>query len=312
MIINQITIPTPFLVGPVNIWLIKDGKNILIDCGPKTPEARIALEEALSKHNLTFSDIDEIWLTHAHPDHFGLAGEIQKLRNIPVKLHPAERDNLDSTSNSDLFRQLFLEGGVPEEHIQTMKQQRLWYIPFFTVPEITWIEASSELSSGKNVFKTIATPGHSPGHLSFLHEESNSLIGGDVLIEHVSSNALISFDEDGNRRNSLAELRESLEMLSDFGGVVYPGHGEVILNPSKTAQNHLDAQDKRYHAILTSIGRNPKTWFEITQSIFPKSNKQDYIFLTLSEVLGYLDRGVLEDKLKRSLKEDGKAYYQLA
>lgn len=301
MTISQITLPTPFLVGPVHCWLLQDEKTILVDCGPKTNEARNALVAALGTHQCTFADIDEIWLTHAHPDHFGLAAEIQRIRNIPVFLHPWEKDNLDNTSHKDSYLTLFLEGAVPQEFIKLMSAQRVWYTPFFDVPEeIEWLTQDTILTTGKTSFQVVPTPGHSPGHVSFLNSDRRVIFSGDVLIEHVSSNALLSFDEFGQRRDSLAHLRESLALFQEFEGIAYPGHGSVIHAPALIAKKHLSAQNERYLWILEHITQ-PLSWFEITQKVFPPSAKRDYSFLTLSEVLGYLDRGITEELLHREM-----------
>ena len=39
MKIIPLTVPTPFYVGDVNVYLIKEDPLTLIDAGPKTPEA---------------------------------------------------------------------------------------------------------------------------------------------------------------------------------------------------------------------------------------------------------------------------------
>ena len=71
--IFPIVISTPFAVGDVYCYLIKDEKNVLVDCGHKSQSSYEQLKLALQKQGLTVKDIDEIWLTHGHPDHFGQA-----------------------------------------------------------------------------------------------------------------------------------------------------------------------------------------------------------------------------------------------
>jgi len=45
MRIIPISLPTPFYIGPVNVYLIAEDPVTLIDTGPKTKEANDALHE---------------------------------------------------------------------------------------------------------------------------------------------------------------------------------------------------------------------------------------------------------------------------
>jgi glyoxylase-like metal-dependent hydrolase (beta-lactamase superfamily II) len=73
MKIIPLSIPTPFYVGDVNVYLIKEEPLTLVDVGPKTKEASDALRDKLRKNGVQITDIRRIVLTHAHVDHCGLA-----------------------------------------------------------------------------------------------------------------------------------------------------------------------------------------------------------------------------------------------
>ena len=49
MRIEKLVLPTPFPVGPINVYLIVDEPITLIDTGPKTDEAISALRAGLSR-----------------------------------------------------------------------------------------------------------------------------------------------------------------------------------------------------------------------------------------------------------------------
>ena len=83
--IHKISIPTPFAVGDVNSFLVKGDALSLIDAGPKTPEAYEALKHGLNEAGYTFTDIEQVFLTHHHPDH---AGWIDAFENATVLGHP--------------------------------------------------------------------------------------------------------------------------------------------------------------------------------------------------------------------------------
>ena len=70
--IHRIALPTPFLVGRVNCYLIEDEPLTLIDTGPNSGKSLDELERALAAHGHRIEDLELIVLTHQHMDHLGL------------------------------------------------------------------------------------------------------------------------------------------------------------------------------------------------------------------------------------------------
>ena len=79
MKIHKLVIPTPFYIGPINIYLIDDDPLTLIDTGPRTDEALSALRQQMLATGHRVDDIKRVILTHTHEDHCGLAGKIQQI-----------------------------------------------------------------------------------------------------------------------------------------------------------------------------------------------------------------------------------------
>src|SRR5262245_49254100 len=94
MRIEKLVIPTPFPVGPINVYLIPDDPITLIDTGPKTEEAIPALRVQLRNLGFIFKDIRRIILTHTHEDHCGLAGVLQRESGARVHVHEWESVNI--------------------------------------------------------------------------------------------------------------------------------------------------------------------------------------------------------------------------
>ena len=77
------------------------------------------------------------------------------------------------------------------------------------------------VSFGNQRMKILFVPGHAPGHVAFYHEESKTLIGGDVLF----LNSIGRTDLPGGNFNTLiSSIHNKLFTLPD-DVVVYPGHG---------------------------------------------------------------------------------------
>src|SRR6476619_4130297 len=116
MKIIPLAIPTPFYVGAVNVYLIKEDPLTLIDVGPKTPEATTALREKLAANGVKFSDVRRIVLTHAHEDHCGLAKQRRdEAKDAEVFVHEWETGHLFGRLAHDEHKQLLIRSGVPED-----------------------------------------------------------------------------------------------------------------------------------------------------------------------------------------------------
>ena len=115
MNIIQLSIPTPFYVGDVNVYLIKEDPLTLIDVGPKTKEAAATLREKLAANGVKFSDIRRIVLTHAHEDHCGLAKSVRdEAKDAEILIHDWETGHLFGRLAQEAHHQIMLRSGVPE------------------------------------------------------------------------------------------------------------------------------------------------------------------------------------------------------
>lgn len=291
--IFPIRIPTPFAVGDVYSYLIHDEKIVLVDCGHKAENAYELIKKELDKFNLNIADIDEIWLTHGHPDHYGQAAYLEELSGAVVYGHQKERANFAGNDDGELFEEFFSRQGIPRNHRNLMIEQLDWLQQFQMPLQPTWVEEGDTLTAGELSFEVKHSPGHAPGHLAFFSDEI--LFAGDVLLEHISTNALINFDPDTRQRNkSLLQYRDSLQWIRQQQGMVLPGHGKFIGNATQVADHHLSEHEKRYARILKLLERRPYSLFDLSVELFPDAIKKNAIFLVLSEVMGYLDWGMEE------------------
>src|SRR3954466_1548866 len=123
MRIIPIAVPTPFYVGPVNVYLIAEEPVTLIDTGPKTREAIEALREGLRRARFRVSDVRRIVLTHAHEDHCGLARSLRdEAKDAEVLVHGWETGHRMGRLEYAEHRRLLVRAGVSDDEIVAMQR----------------------------------------------------------------------------------------------------------------------------------------------------------------------------------------------
>lgn len=297
-LVYPIQIPTPFAVGDVYSYLIKDEKVVLVDTGHYAESAYESVLSRFKEIGVSVKDLDEIWLTHGHPDHFGQAARLADRAEAVVYGHPLERVNFRGNDDGDLFEHFFEKHNIPTDFTHQMIDQLDWLQQYQLPIEPEWVRDGDVLSSGTLSATVHHTPGHAPGHVAY-KTNRDIIFGGDLLLGHISTNALINFDVETHQRNkSLLQYRQSLKWIRQQKSMVLPGHGKVIKNVKTVADHHLNEHVKRYQKIQHLLENESMTLLELSYHVFADAIKNGAIFLVLSEVLGYLDWGIEEGAIE--------------
>jgi glyoxylase-like metal-dependent hydrolase (beta-lactamase superfamily II) len=146
-----------------------DGSVTLVDCGLKKAPARIVA--GLAAIGKRPADVTRIVLTHVHMDHVSGAAEMAERSGAPVTAHTADAVYARSGRLPDPDRS-FLLGRL----MLRMPNRR------FTPLEIARPLVDGDLLPVAGGLRVLHTPGHSPGHVSLLHEPTKVLITGDALM----------------------------------------------------------------------------------------------------------------------------------
>jgi Zn-dependent hydrolases, including glyoxylases len=317
MKIIPISIPTPFYVGDVNVYLIKEDPITLIDVGPKTPEAATALRAKLAHHGVKFSDIRRIVLTHAHEDHCGLAKNIRdEAKDAEILVHEWETGHLFGRLAQEEHRRLLLRSGVPPMVLDEMRglyEEISLLTDSLEDGEFSSLEDGMELAFESGSLTVLHTPGHTPGSCSFAREADRTLICGDCVLKRITPNPVLSPDPlDTERRfQSLAEYLVSLAKIREYKPtLVHGGHGEPVTDFDELFNRYVKAIDERQRNVISLVGNGGSTAFEIARELFPKSFDHDvHRFLAISESVAHLDYAFSEGRIGLEIKE-GIEYYR--
>ena len=316
MKIIPLSIPTPFYVGDVNVYLIKEDPVTLIDVGPKTAEAAKALREKLAAQGIRFADVRRIVLTHAHEDHCGLAKQVRdEAKNAEIHVHNWETGHLFGRLAQEQHRKLLLRSGVPAAVFEDMKSlydDISLLTDALSDGEFKPLADEMELEFESGSLRVLHTPGHTPGSCSFAREANRTLICGDCVLKRITPNPIVSPDPiDPERRfPSLAEYLVSLAKLRSYKPTLaYGGHGEPVTDFEEIFNRYVRAIDERQRNVLGLLGKSGSTAFEIAQRLFPTSFHHDvHRFLAISEAIAHLDYAASEGKIFIEMNRDVEVY----
>jgi glyoxylase-like metal-dependent hydrolase (beta-lactamase superfamily II) len=291
--IAKLTLPTPFQVGDVNAYLIKTDRLTMVDCGVKTEEAWDALQKQLHSLGVTTKDIDQVVLTHHHPDHVGLLDFLPE--TMPVYGHPLNERWLRRTDSflmehDEFYQQMFREFGIPESYMPLIGQLKKTLRYSCNRSLSSTIEEGS-IIPGLEEWQVIETPGHAQSHICLFRKTEGVLIGGDHVLAHISPNPLLEPPTDGQseRPKPMLQYNYSLKKLLTYPiRKVYTGHGEEVYQLEELIEKRLRRQHDRAMMVKDFITTQPLSTFEICQRLFP-SVYQKELSLTISETVGQLD-----------------------
>ena len=147
--------------------------------------------------------IEKILLTHGHIDHCGQAGLLARQLGVPIE-GPYQEDQfwIDQLKTQGMmFGMVGAEAFTPDR----------------------WLVDGDTVSVGQETMRVIHCPGHTPGHVVFVHEANRLAFVGDVLF--AGSIGRTDFPR-GNHQQLIDSIRGKLFPLGDDIEFV-PGHGPM-------------------------------------------------------------------------------------
>ena len=313
--IFQVCLPLPFALNHVNCYLLRgDTGWTVFDTGLNTPAGREGWQAAFAALEIGPGDIEQIILTHVHPDHYGMAGWLQEWCGAPVWMSPREAELEELVwKRNDLvgaMLRMFGQAGVPAEAKEKMigatgKTRQL------TLPHphtVKLLQPGTTLTIGQRQLTALHAPGHSDGQLIFYDSADKLMLSGDqVLIKITPNIGLWPMTDPDPLGRYLASLRE---LMAFDVRVALPGHGPLINDWRGRLVEIQQHHAERLETMMASINGSGLTPYQVSAYAFNLDRLSPHeVRFAIAETLAHLEYLVQQQHLHRS--ENGVLRYYL-
>jgi glyoxylase-like metal-dependent hydrolase (beta-lactamase superfamily II) len=203
----------------------ENSSAVLIDAGVGEQRHLEELHATLESHRAQLRDV---LVTHGHPDH--ASGAVALSRAYP--------------------RARFFKFPWPGE------DQRY---------PVDWrpVHDNDRIAIGDHTLIALHTPGHSPDHLTFWHQDSQTAFTGDLVVQ--GSSVMIH----ASRGGDLAQYLQSLERLLTLSPAhLWPAHGPDVSNPRALLNDYIDHRRMRETQVVAALAAGRDSVPAIVESIY--------------------------------------------
>lgn len=316
--------PLPFALDHINIWLLEgDNGWTIVDSGFHQPEI-IQHWEQVFDSLLKSKPVEKIFITHFHPDHFGLTGWLAAKTEAPVFITPGEWQMVQTLTDQDsadkleqIYRPYYRDAGVPDDVLEALIDRRMGYkrVIHSVPPAVEHIHAGDVITLGNRGWLVVDGYGHSPEHASLYNAEDNILIAGDMVLPFITPN-ISFFPGHAAGSDPVAEYIDTLDRIAKAvpnDALVLPSHGKpfqgYLHDRIAAIKEHHDKRLEKLHSVLQE---RPLSAYDAMLGLFAhRELKQGDIFFALGETLAHLVYSHKRGKIIENM-EQGRILYRLA
>jgi glyoxylase-like metal-dependent hydrolase (beta-lactamase superfamily II) len=243
-------------IESVNVYIIEDGDSVtLVDCGmwhPGEPDDGLSiLRHALNSRGYVLDDIARIIVTHAHIDHYGMAGRLMELTGAQLFMHAMTDLDCESTAIPRPPRRESATPtaitGCPRRGARLRRHpRRLAAVPAFRGRASTRLNGGEVLSIGTRQWEVL-TPPDTHSVISACGRRRQTPLLGDHLLPAVTPPSPSSADSTEIPSAAIWHLCSLSPSVTRR--LVMPGHGRAFADGR--------AASMRYAQQTTPARRDP-------------------------------------------------------
>ena len=275
---------------------------VLVDTGLAGAGALAQLELGLREAGLKLEHVRLLVCTHAHSDHYGLAGSIVDAAGCELWMHPNHAHMTAHLDDPERMLERRIEvarqSGVPDAVIIQAYEARRGQplgVDRFVEPDrdlLPGVEVETDLG----LWQVYETPGHAPSHVCLHQPDRGLLLSGDHLLGRISL-----YYDFGYTPDPAGEFLESLDVIDRLGvGLCLAGHARPFRDVDRKIEATRGTVLERIERVRACLDGVPKTPFEIVPQ-FLEDPEPTPMMLNwgLSEVLVYLNHLEMRDHAHR-------------
>jgi glyoxylase-like metal-dependent hydrolase (beta-lactamase superfamily II) len=301
-------------IETVNCYALADGDHVtLVDCGvwraDESDDGLAALRRGLRSAGYELTDVSRVVVTHAHIDHYGLAGRLMELTGAELWMHALTDLDCEKYRHPDTAvarrRDTYTDHGLPESELPEVAHGLRDWMPYL----YSVVEASTRLRGGERItiggreWDVIHTPGHSVGHVCLWSPDLEAVLSGDHLLPGVTPPVTFERGFDADPMRSYLDSLRRIEKLHP--ALVLPGHGSPFGEAERRIEAILRNKMRRLTAIRQAIEDGPVTVVDITERVFSRvmlTHQRSFAFAETLAHIAYLRHA---GEVERRIRPDG-------
>lgn len=284
------SIPVPIPDNPLGHTLVHlvdtDRGPVLVDTGWDDPTAWDALADGLVRCGTSVSELHGVLVTHHHPDHHGLSGQVREASGAWIAMHAADTAVVRRTRQTDPLQWLayladkLAAAGAPPAHTAPLRtalaEGRAREVPGLrpALPDREIVPGELLDLAGRRL-RAIWTPGHTPGHVCLHLEErhpaglpgAGRLFSGDHLLPGISPHiGLYEGPDDVEVTDPLGDYLDSLERIGRLGPAeVLPAHQHAFADATGRVGELLEHHAARLATLRGLLADEALTPWELAE-----------------------------------------------
>lgn len=312
--------PLPFALRWINLWLLEDDEGwTVVDTGVATDESQLHWRTIFGSPELGGKAVNNVIVTHMHPDHVGLAGWITREFDCPLWMSRLEYITC---------RMLLADTGrpAPEEGVSFYRsagwddaalakyRERFGGFGRLAAPlpdAYRRLTAGEQLVIGRRRWHVLGGNGHSPEHLCLWCPELNLFISGDQILPRISSNvSVFPTEPDADPLSDWIDSCARLKRDIPAGVLVLPAHNEPFTGAHHRLQELIDWHEQSMDRIEQRLREGPRLAVDLFPALFPRSISADLLGFATGEALAHLNCLIHRDRVRRYTATNGTWLYE--